>query len=29
MTRIEQRIKGITGAFSDFVGSSFYFVPRG
>jgi hypothetical protein len=29
MTRIEQRIKGITGALSDFVGGSFYFVPRG
>jgi hypothetical protein len=28
-TRIEQRIEGIAGALSDFVGGSFHFVPRG
>jgi hypothetical protein len=29
ITRIEQRIEGIIGALSDFVGGSFYFVPKG
>lgn len=28
-TRIEQRMEGIAGALSDFVGGSFHFVPRG
>jgi hypothetical protein len=29
MIRIKQRIERITGVFSDFVGSSSYFIPRG
>ena len=29
MTKIEQRIKRIIGALSEFIKGSFYFVPRG